>query len=167
MRPIWVGQDATMSRICAASASLRSLGKLNSTMCCKVTAVPSSWWPARSVELEVLPHFPVADVLSIRQRILGDGRLVAGYFRSLHLQQVNDHGVAERLAEEAVLLQRADRVSQRGRQGSVLARVRIGLNGRRRLELPPDAIESGGDVGGHVQVRGGGRLAPPHFHPAV
>src|SRR5262249_61852624 len=102
--PISVRQDATITRICATSPSLRSRGKLNSTMCCNVMAVCSSH---ASVELEVLAHLPVGHVLTGRRRVRGDGRLVAGHLGALHLQQVVDEGVAERLAEEAVLLHRA------------------------------------------------------------
>src|SRR5580693_1799785 len=127
MRPICVGQDDTMSRIWAASPSLRSAGKLNSTMCCKVMAqalLVSPW----SVELEVLAHLPVADVLPVGRRVLGNCRFVPGNLRALHLQQVVDQNVAEGLAEEFVPLQRVQSFGQRRRERGVVRGVRVGLN---------------------------------------
>src|SRR5579875_1076240 len=64
--------------------------------------------PPHSVELEVLAHLPVADLLALRRRVLGHGRVMPGQFGPLHLDQVVDQRVAERLAEESVLLERVD-----------------------------------------------------------
>src|SRR5215469_14183115 len=117
MRPISLGQDPTICHISATSSSVSSRGKLNNTMCCKVIAAPwclPEW--AGSVELEVLVHLPIADVLRISERSLRDSGLIPAVFGALHLQQVVDQGVAEGLAEERVLLQRADGVGERGRE---------------------------------------------------
>src|SRR6266568_3907870 len=118
MRPISFGQDPTISRICATSSSLSSRGKLNNTMCCSVIAAPrrrrlrSGVPRRRSVELEVLAHLPLADILPVRQRVLGDGGLVPAELRALHLQQVVHQRVPERRAEETVLLKRADGIGK-------------------------------------------------------
>jgi hypothetical protein len=40
IRPISVGQDATIARSSAASSGLSSVGKLNKTMCCSVIGDP-------------------------------------------------------------------------------------------------------------------------------
>src|SRR5438132_4388960 len=129
MRPISFGQEPTISHISATSSSVSSRGKLNNTMCCRLIAKhPSvldepraSGMPprGRSVELEVLAHLPVANVLSVSQRALGDRCLVPAVLRLLHLQQVVDQRVAERLAVERVLLQRADAFGERGGEALV------------------------------------------------
>src|SRR6266700_642313 len=94
-RPIFSGQDATIARICASSAAVSSRGNLNNTMCCRLIGPSSSLGDgSRSVELEVLAHLPVADLLTLRRRVLGHGRLVPGQLRALHLQQVVDEHVA-------------------------------------------------------------------------
>src|SRR5690349_1281778 len=105
IRPISRGQDATIARSWASSSALSGLGKLNKTMCWRVIC-------SSSVELEVLAHLPLADVLPLRRRVLGDGGRVAGELGALHLDQVIDDDVAERLAVEGVLRERVDRVAQ-------------------------------------------------------
>src|SRR5450755_709995 len=52
-----------------------------------------------SVELEVLAHLPVADVLPLGGRVLGDGSVVPDQLGALHLDQVVDQRVPEGLAE--------------------------------------------------------------------
>src|ERR1700685_3585983 len=130
---------------------------------------PAASWPPgqSSVELEVLAHLPVADVLPLSGRVLGNSRVVPDQLGALHLDQVVDQRVPEGLAEEGVLLQRADGTGQRCREHRVLRYIRICLDRRGRLKLPAHAIKPGGDVRGHVEVGVGGRLAHPVFHVAV
>jgi len=40
IRPISVGQDATIARIAASSSALSGVGKLNKTMCWRVICCP-------------------------------------------------------------------------------------------------------------------------------
>src|ERR1700722_10490087 len=103
IRPISRGHDATIARSWSSSEALSAVGKLNKTMCWRVIF-------SSSVELEVLAHLPVADVLPFRRWVLSDGGLVADELGPLHLDEIVDHAVAERLAVEGVLHQRADRL---------------------------------------------------------
>src|SRR5258706_2614670 len=172
MRPISFGQDSTISHICATSSSLSSRGKLNNTMCCNAIAAPH-WRRLRrrslrsgSVDLEVLAHLPFADVLPLLKRVLGDRGLVPAELRALHLQQVVNQRLAERLAEEAVLLKGADGIAKRRREHRILRRIGISLDRRRRGKLAAHALPPGRYGGRHVQVRGGGRLRHTPLHVA-
>src|SRR5258707_14348309 len=173
MRPISFGQDSTISHICATSSSLSSRGKLNNTMCCNAIAAPH-WRRLRrrllrsgSVELEVLAHLPFADVLPLLKRVLGDRGLVPAELRALHLQQVVNQRLPERLAEEAVLLKGADGIAKRRREHRILRRIRISLDRRRRVKLAAHAIQPRRFVRRHVQVPVGGGVAPPQLPVAI
>src|SRR5258708_1733186 len=172
MRPISFGQDSTISHICATSASLSSRGKLNNTMCCNAIAAPH-WRRLRrrslhsgSVELEVLAHLPFADVLPLLKRVLGDRGLVPAELRALHLQQVVNQRLPERLAEEAVLPKGADGIANRRPEHRILRRILISLDRRRRGKLAAHAIHPGRYVRRPVQIRVGGGVPHPHLHVA-
>src|SRR5207249_5580321 len=62
--------------------------------------------------------------------------------------------LAERLAREAALLERRDRLAERARNlGQRRVLVRVPTIERRRLELPLDSVQAGGDRRGEGEVR--------------